>query len=124
MWQAMLVALFCVFAAVDQAASQSVRGAFPSPSIQILPMMVGAEKGFYKREGLDLELVFVRGASTAAHDAYQMIRQALVPLPTEKGVELMAQWQAIALNTKPKRKPSEYMDLRFANEVMAELGQK
>jgi hypothetical protein len=25
---------------------------------------------------------------------------------------------------KPKRKPSEYMDLRFANEVMAELGQK
>jgi ABC-type nitrate/sulfonate/bicarbonate transport system substrate-binding protein len=60
----------------------------------------------------------------AAQDAYQMIRQALVPVPTEKGVELMAQWQAIALNIKPKRKPSEYMDLRFVNEVMAELGQK
>jgi hypothetical protein len=28
-------------------------------------MMVAQEKGFYKREGLDLELVFVRGASTA-----------------------------------------------------------
>jgi hypothetical protein len=53
-----------------------------------------------------------------------MIREALVPVPTEKGVELMAQWQAIALNMKPKRKPSEYMDLRFANEVMAELRQK
>jgi ABC-type nitrate/sulfonate/bicarbonate transport system substrate-binding protein len=60
----------------------------------------------------------------AALDAYQMIREALVPVPTEKGVELMAQWQAIALNTKPKRKPAEYMDLRFVNEVMAELGQK
>ena len=60
----------------------------------------------------------------AAQDAYQMIREALVPVPTEKGVELMAQWQAIALNAKPKRKTSEYMDLRFANEVMAELGQK
>ena len=60
----------------------------------------------------------------AAQDAYQMIRQALVPVPTENGVELMAQWQAIALNTKPKRKPSEYMDLRFVNEVMAELGHK
>jgi hypothetical protein len=59
----------------------------------------------------------------AAQDAYQMIREALVPVPTEKGVELMAQWQAIALNIKPKRKPAEYMDLRFANEVMAELGQ-
>jgi NitT/TauT family transport system substrate-binding protein len=60
----------------------------------------------------------------AAQDAYQMIREALVPVPTEKGVELMAQWQAIALNTKPKRKPAEYMDLRFVNEVMSELGQK
>src|ERR671915_795331 len=65
MWHAIFVALFCLFLSLDQAASQSVRGAFPSPSIQILPMMVGAEKGFYKREGLDLELVFVRGASTA-----------------------------------------------------------
>jgi len=60
----------------------------------------------------------------AAVDAYQLIRESLNPIPTEKGVELMAQWQAIALNTKPKRKPSEYMDLRFVNEVVAELGQK
>ena len=44
----------------------------------------------------------------AAQDAYQMIRQA--PVPSENGVELMAQWQAVALNTKLKRKPSEYMD--------------
>ena len=60
----------------------------------------------------------------AAQDAYQMIRESLNPVPTEKGVELMAQWQAIALNTKPKRPPREYMDLRFVNEVVAELGQK
>jgi ABC-type nitrate/sulfonate/bicarbonate transport system substrate-binding protein len=68
-----------------------------------------------KRLGLDRE---------AAQDAYQMIRDALVPVPTEKGVELMAQWQAIALNIKPKRKPAEYMDLRFVNEAMAEFGKK
>ena len=315
MWPAVVTFLVIFFAGASPAVSQPVRGAFPSPSIQILPMMVGAERGFYKREGLDMELIFVRGASTAvqallanqiqfifsvgpqmpavwegndimllaqqvgrptfslvvtpdiqkiadlkgkkigvtfggstaagtkallelnkinpdkdveyislpgnepkiaamkqgiisaallappadylamkagmkrllsladvfkdtaftglaatartikenpqmvkrmvraivrsvihtrdnpedalqvamkrlgmerdaAQDAYQMIREALVPVPTEKGVELMAQWQAIALNTKPKRKPSEYMDLRFVNEVMAELGQK
>jgi hypothetical protein len=35
----------------------------------------------------------------------------------------MAEWQAIALNTKPKRKAAEYLDLRF-KETMAELGQK
>ena len=289
---ALLMVMLASFA--GHAHGQSVRGAFPSPSIQILPMMVAAERGFYKREGLDLELIFVRGAATAvqallanqihfifsigpqmpavwegndimllaqqvgrptfsmvvtpdiqkiadlkgkkigvtfggstaagtkallelnkinpdkdveyiglpgnepkiaamkqgiisaallappadylamkaglkrlvsladifkdtaftglaanrktisdnpedamqvltrrlgldrdaAQDAYQMIKDALVPVPTEKGVELMAQWQAIALNIKPKRKPAEYMDLRFVNEVMAELGQK
>jgi NitT/TauT family transport system substrate-binding protein len=315
MFRVVLISLFCLVLGLDKAAAQPVRGAFPSPSIQILPLMVAAERGFFKREGLDLELVFVRGASTAvqallanqihfifsigpqmpavwegndimllaqqvgrptfslvvtpdiqkiadlkgkklgvtfggstaagtkallelnkinpdkdveyislpgnepkiaamkqgiisgallappsdylamksgmkrlvsladvfkdtaftglaatsktikenpqmvrrmvraivrgvihtrdnsedallvsmkrlgldrdaAQDAYQMIREALVPVPTEKGVELMAQWQAIALNMKPKRRPSEYMDLRFVNEVMAELGQK
>jgi ABC-type nitrate/sulfonate/bicarbonate transport system substrate-binding protein len=60
----------------------------------------------------------------AALDAYQLIRESLNPLPTEKGVELMAQWQAIALNVKPKRPARDYMDLRFVNEVVAELGQK
>jgi hypothetical protein len=59
-----------------------------------------------------------------AQAAYQMIREALVPVPTDKGVELMTQCQAIALNTKPKLKPSEYMELRFVNEAMVELGQK
>jgi ABC-type nitrate/sulfonate/bicarbonate transport system substrate-binding protein len=57
-------------------------------------------------------------------DAYQLVREALNPVPTEKGVELMAQWQSIALNVKPKRAVREYMDLRFVNEVVAELGQK
>ena len=315
MWRAVLISWVCLLAGADQLISQPVRGAFPSPSIQILPMMVAAERGFYKREGLELELVFVRGAATAvqallanqihfifsvgpqmpavwegndiillaqqvgrptfslvvtpdiqkiadlkgkklgvtfggstaagtkallelnkinpdkdveyiglpgnepkiaamkqgiisaallappadylamksglkrlvsladifkdtaftglaatrktinenpqmvkrmvraivrsviytrdnpedalqvtmkrlglerdaAQDAYHMIREALVPVPTEKGVDLMAQWQAIALNIKPKRRATEYMDLRFVNEVMAELGQK
>lgn len=314
-WWSLIISIAGLFLSVPPAASQPVRGAFPSPSVQILPMMVAQEKGFYKREGLDLELIFVRGASTAvqallanqihfifsvgpqmpavwegndimllaqqvgrptfslvvtpdiykiadlkgkkigvtfggstaagtkallelnkinpdkevehislpgnepkiaalkqgiisaallappadflamksgmkrlvsladvfkdtaftglaatsktikenpqmvkrmvraivrsviytrdnpedalqiiakrlglsrdaALDAYQMIRAALIPVPTERGVELMAEWQAIALNTKPKRKPAEYMDLRFVNEVMAELGQK
>jgi ABC-type nitrate/sulfonate/bicarbonate transport system substrate-binding protein len=57
-------------------------------------------------------------------DAYRMIRDALTPVPTEQGVELMAQWQAIALSTKPKKKPAEYMDLRFVNEAVVELGLK
>jgi len=59
-----------------------------------------------------------------AVDAYNLVKEALVPVPTEKGVELMAHWQAVALNVQPKRPVREYMDLRFVKEVMAELGQK
>jgi len=55
-------------------------------------------------------------------DAYNLVKESLQPVPTEKGVELMAHWQAVALNVKPKRPVREYMDLRFVNEVMAELG--
>jgi len=57
-------------------------------------------------------------------DACNLVKEALQPVPTEKGVELMAQWQSIALNVKPKRPVREYMDLRFVNEVMTEIGQK
>ena len=60
----------------------------------------------------------------SATDAYQLIRAALNPVPTVQGVELMAQWQAIAMGVKPKKKAAEYMDLSFVNEVMAELKQK
>jgi ABC-type nitrate/sulfonate/bicarbonate transport system substrate-binding protein len=41
-------------------------------------------------------------------DAYNLVKDALNPVPTEKGVELMAQWQAVALKTKPKRPVRDY----------------
>ena len=59
-----------------------------------------------------------------AMDAYNLVKEALVPVPTEKGVELMAHWQSVALNVQPKRPVREYMDLRFVNEVTSELGRK
>jgi hypothetical protein len=36
----------------------------------------------------------------------------------------MAHWQAVAMNVKPKRPVRDYMDLRFVNEAVAELGVK
>jgi len=57
-------------------------------------------------------------------DAYNLVKEALIPVPTEKGVELMAHWQSIALNLQPKRPVREYMDLRFVKEVMSELEKK
>ncbi|HTM07742.1 MAG TPA: ABC transporter substrate-binding protein [Verrucomicrobiae bacterium] len=60
----------------------------------------------------------------AAADAYNLIRSSLDPIPTIQGVELMAEWQAVALGIKPKKKAAEYMDLRFVKEVVNELGKK
>jgi hypothetical protein len=40
--------------------------------------------------------------------------QTMVKLPTEKGVELMAHWQATALNVQPRRPVCDY--------IAAELG--
>jgi ABC-type nitrate/sulfonate/bicarbonate transport system substrate-binding protein len=75
-------------------------------------------------EAIQIAMKRLRMERDAATDAYQLIRASLNPIPTEKGVELMAQWQALALNTKPKRQPREYMDLRFVNQAVAELSQK
>jgi ABC-type nitrate/sulfonate/bicarbonate transport system substrate-binding protein len=58
---------------LGSARAEPARGAYPSANVQFLPAFVALEKGFYKREGLDAELM-----------------EALNPVPTEKGVELMA----------------------------------
>ena len=78
----------------------------------------------YPEDAIHAMVKHLRMERDAATDAYDLIRAALDPVPTVQGVELMAQWQAIAMGTKPKKKAVEYMDLRFVNEVMAELGQK
>lgn len=78
----------------------------------------------YPEDAIQAMVKHLRMERDAAMDAYDLIRPALNPVPTVQGVELMAQWQSIAMGVKPKKKPAEYMDLRFVNEVMAELGQK
>ncbi|HEX2385013.1 MAG TPA: ABC transporter substrate-binding protein [Candidatus Binatia bacterium] len=60
----------------------------------------------------------------AAADAYNLVRGSLDPVPTRQGVELMAEWQAVALGIKPKKKAEEYMDLKFVKQVVNDLGRK
>ncbi|OGP19261.1 MAG: hypothetical protein A2038_09180 [Deltaproteobacteria bacterium GWA2_57_13] len=78
----------------------------------------------YPEDAVQVMVKHLRMEREAALDAYRMIRESINPVPTERGIELMAQWQAVALGVRPKRRALEYMDLRFVNEAMAELGQK
>ena len=78
----------------------------------------------YPEDAILAMLKHLRMERDSAADAYELIRAALNPVPTVQGVELMAQWQAIAMGIKPKKKAAEYMDLSFVNEVMSELRQK
>src|ERR1043165_6050542 len=65
LWRvAITIAMACVLGAAAVNA-EPVRGAYPSANVQFLPAFVALEKGFYKREGLDAELISVRSAVTA-----------------------------------------------------------
>ena len=65
LWRvAITMAMLCLLGAAAVNA-EPVRGAYPSANVQFLPAFVALEKGFYKREGLDAELISVRSAVTA-----------------------------------------------------------
>jgi NitT/TauT family transport system substrate-binding protein/sulfonate transport system substrate-binding protein len=78
----------------------------------------------YPEDAIQTMVKHWRMERDVAIDAYNLVKEALIPVPTEKGVELMAHWQSVALNVQPKRPVRDYMDLRFVNEVVTELGKK
>ena len=45
--------------------ARAIKVSYPSTTAYWLPLVVGTEKGFYKKLGLDVELIFIRGNSTA-----------------------------------------------------------
>jgi len=53
----------CILVSTGNVGAEPVRAAYPSANVQFLPAFVALEKGFYKREGLDAELISVRNAS-------------------------------------------------------------
>src|SRR5690349_23794168 len=61
---AVTIAIAYVFGAASVHA-EPVRGAYPSANVQFLPAFVALDKGFYKREGLEAELISVRSVVTA-----------------------------------------------------------
>jgi NitT/TauT family transport system substrate-binding protein len=59
-----LLALF-LFIAGQPVYAKPVKVSYPSTSAYWLPFVLGVEKGLYKRVGLDVELIFIRGLSIA-----------------------------------------------------------
>src|SRR5262249_10890357 len=65
MWRRATGLAFCLVMFGRNVSAEPVRAAYPSANVQFLPAFVSLEKGFYKREGLDVELISVRNAVTA-----------------------------------------------------------
>ena len=54
---------FCINTSLVSAGA--IKVSYPSTTAYWLPLVVGAEKGFYKKAGLDVELIFIRGNAIA-----------------------------------------------------------
>lgn len=65
MWRRATGLAFCLVMFGGNVSAELVRAAYPSANVQFLPAFVSLEKGFHKREGLDVELISVRNAVTA-----------------------------------------------------------
>src|SRR5438874_13297696 len=65
MRQVVIALVSCTILCSGKALAEPVRAAYPSANVQFLPAFVSLERGFYKREGLDAELISVRSAVTA-----------------------------------------------------------
>jgi ABC-type nitrate/sulfonate/bicarbonate transport system substrate-binding protein len=65
MWQLTIGLASWIIILAGSVCVEPARAAYPSANVQFLPAFVSLEKGFYKREGLDAELISVRNAVTA-----------------------------------------------------------
>ena len=59
-----IVILLCIFAGSATASAQlkKIRFSVAAPSIAEMPFRIAQTKGFYRDEGLDVEVIFIRGA--------------------------------------------------------------
>ncbi|HMF51542.1 MAG TPA: hypothetical protein VK603_22990, partial [Candidatus Saccharimonadales bacterium] len=78
---------------------------------------------FYARENRDESAAVIMKKSKVdramAEEAYDLIRRSFSPMPTVEGVRLAAQLELG--NYEEKVPASQYLDLRFLNEVLKEL---
>src|SRR3954463_5372295 len=59
------LALAIIIASALPVSADLIRAGYPSANVQFLPAFVGLDKGIYKSEGLDVELISVRSATVA-----------------------------------------------------------
>ena len=58
-----LILLLLVGSAAKAAAAEKLRSAFPSLATALSPSWIAAEKGFWKKYGLDVELIYLDGGA-------------------------------------------------------------
>ena len=127
-WLYLLLITWIILAATT-AQAEPVRGAYPSANVQFLPAFVALEKGFYKREGLDAELISVRNAVTAVQallgNQIHFIFSVGPQMPSIwEGAEIILLAQMCARTASRNRKTSKVKRSASASAVRRSLGPK
>jgi NitT/TauT family transport system substrate-binding protein len=89
MKEILISTVLMILLSCSQASAEPVRAAYPSANVQFLPAFVALEKGMYKREGLEAELISVRNAVTAV----QALIGGQIPYIFSVGPQMPAIWE-------------------------------
>src|SRR5438093_10838420 len=89
--QVMIALMSCTILCSGKTLAEPVRAAYPSANVQFLPAFVSLEKNFYKREGLNAELISVRSAVTAV----QALVGNQIHFIFSVGPQMLAIWEGI-----------------------------
>ncbi len=74
MFLSVVMVFLVLLASYTTAAAEKLRACYPAIAGNIAPLWIAKEKGFFARQGLDVDLTFIRGGTTAV--AVMLSREA------------------------------------------------
>jgi NitT/TauT family transport system substrate-binding protein len=123
---ALLVALLMASAARPGESAEKLRAAYPVVNIAMTPAWIAKDLGFFREEGLDVEMVYISGATAAvqallAGDIQAGIAVGIPPVVTAilQGADLIVpavsgnRLNSVLVSRTPVRAPEELAGKRF-----------
>jgi hypothetical protein len=125
-----------VWSAADAQSLQKIRVGYPSISSRQAQLWLAQDQGIFRKHGLDVELIFLRGGAGCDPGAHQrrsadrdrrsnsyqhyLKRTPKKPYPTMKGIQNLIDMSAPQIPRAKSAKPEQFVDLSLLQELEAE----